>query len=142
MTTHEKIIKTLEICVNHQETGFSEIGCSHNGCLMIENGVCVIDIMPEIIALLKVQWAHIIPKDELTQRMKIPVWLETKSGKVYTGWALTYDVQKGMGITGTRMGITDPSGRVHWLNLEDYGRTWRCWTAEPTEEQREAAEWQ
>ena len=86
--------------------------------------------------------AMIIQRDALMQRMRTPVWLETKTGKVYTGWALTYDVQKGMGITGTRMGITDPSGRVHWLNLDDYGRTWRCWNDVPTEDERKAAEWQ
>ena len=88
------------------------------------------------------QSPSIIDRDALIQRMRTPVWLETKNGKVYTGWALTYDVQKGIGIMGTRMGITNPSGHVHWLNLEDYGRTWRCWTDVPAEEQRKAAKWE
>lgn len=55
MTDREKVIKALETCVNYQKTDFCEIGCSHNGCLMIENDCCVIDVMPEIIALLKAQ---------------------------------------------------------------------------------------
>lgn len=26
--------------------------------------------------------------------------------------------------------------------LDDYGKTWRCWAKKPTEEEREAAEWE
>ena len=28
-----------------------------------------------------------------------------------------------------------------WYLSKDYGETWRCWTARPTDEQREAAKW-
>lgn len=31
-------------------------------------------------------------------------------------------------------------GTFSWES-EDYGKTWICWTARPTEEQREAAKW-
>lgn len=143
----ERIIRGLECCedVHTAGPGYAQgcIVCSFkdtapDGSMGL---ACIRKLFGENISLLKEQLAHIILKNELTQRMKIPVWLETQNGKVYTGWALTYDAQKGMGITGTRMGITDPSGRVHWLNLEDYGRTWRCWTSLPTDEQRKAVEW-
>lgn len=29
-----------------------------------------------------------------------------------------------------------------WYLIEDYGETWRCWTARPTDEQREAVKWE
>jgi hypothetical protein len=50
-------------------------------------------------------------------------------------------VQKGMGITGERLGMADPSGRMHWYKLDDYGRTWRVWDSVPPDEQREAVKW-
>ena len=32
-------------------------------------------------------------------------------------------------------------GTFSW-ETEDYGKTWRCWTARPTDEQREAVKWE
>ena len=29
-----------------------------------------------------------------------------------------------------------------WYDLDDYGKTWRCWTSRPTDEQREAEPWE
>ncbi len=29
-----------------------------------------------------------------------------------------------------------------WMRWDDYGITWRCWSARPTDEQRTAAAWQ
>ena len=84
---------------------------------------------------------RVMTRAELELAKLAPVWLDTHRNKIYNGWALCYDIQTGMGITGTRAGITDPSGRVHWLKLDDYGRTWRCWTSRPTDKQREAEPW-
>ena len=82
--------------------------------------------------------------EEVRGSLKTPIWKEVKSRQkdLYQGWALAYDVQTGMGITGTRLGMSEPSGRVVWYKLEDYGRTWRCWTARPTEAQREVMAWE
>ena len=30
---------------------------------------------------------------------------------------------------------------TEWYKVNDYGKTWRCWSAKPTKEQREAAKW-
>jgi hypothetical protein len=81
--------------------------------------------------------------DEVRAAMKAPIWKETKSmhNALYNGWVLAYDIQTGQGITGTRLGMAEPSGRVVWYKAEDYGKTWRCWTARPTDEQREATPW-
>ena len=81
--------------------------------------------------------------DEVRAAMKAPIWKETKSmhNALYQGWVLAYDIQTGQGITGTRLGMAEPSGRVVWYKVEDYGKTWRCWSAPPTEAEREAAPW-
>lgn len=94
--------------------------------------------------LLKVQEPRVITLEEIRDVLKQPVWKETKSAheKLYTGWVIAYDIQIGHGITGERLGMSEPSGRVVWYRLDDYGRTWRLWTSRPTDEQREAAPWQ
>ena len=81
--------------------------------------------------------------EEIGNALKMPLWKETKRAHkdLYTGWVLAYDIQKGLGITGTRLGMSEPSGRVVWYRLDDYGKTWRCWTSEPTDEQRVSVEW-
>lgn len=86
---------------------------------------------------------HVMALEELAGAQKTPVWRETKRAHkdLYNGWMLAYDIQRGQGITGTRQGMTEPNGRVGWCKLDDYGKTWRCWSARPTDEQREAAKW-
>lgn len=90
-----------------------------------------------------IQEPRVMTLEEIGNALKMPLWKETKRvhKDLYTGWVLAYDIQKGLGITGTRLGMSEPSGRVVWYGLDDYGKTWRCWTSEPTEEQREAAPW-
>lgn len=97
------------------------------------------------IELLKAQEPHVLTFDEIRQMKNMPVWEESKNGKVYVGWVLVYDIQNGMGIKGIndeRLGMTRPDGHVSWWHVCDYGRTWRCWSARPTEEQRREEPWQ
>lgn len=87
---------------------------------------------------------RVMALEELAAAQKTPVWRETKRihKDLYNGWMLAYDIQRGQGITGTRQGMTEPNGRVGWCKLDDYGKTWRCWTSRPTNEQREATPWE
>lgn len=96
------------------------------------------------VELLEKQEPRVLTWDEVCASMKAPMWKETKSQHqhLYQGWVLTYDCQKGQGITGVRLGMAEPSGRVVWYKADDYGKTWRCWTSQPTDAQREAAPWQ
>ena len=88
------------------------------------------------------QQPRVLIPEEIRLMIGKPAWLETRRGRVYTGWALVYDIQKGMGITGERMGITQPNGRVSWfLRTQDYGKTWRLWTSAPTDAQKEGTAW-
>lgn len=78
---------------------------------------------------------------DVVARRGEPAWLEAKSSKGYKGYVLIYDVQEGLGITGVRIGVTKPGHITIWPAKELYGVTWRCWTAKPTEEQREETPW-
>ena len=93
--------------------------------------------------LLKVQEPQVLSVEAVRKLTRIPVWLDVKSTHkdLYRGWVLAYMVQKGMGITGERLGMTDPSGRMHWYKLDDYGRTWRVWDSIPTDTEKEAIPW-
>jgi hypothetical protein len=79
--------------------------------------------------------------EEVVSAAGTPAWFEGRSKGAYTGWVLVYDVQEGMGITGTRVGVTKPGHITIWPATELYGAKWRCWTSRPTDEQREAVPW-
>ena len=89
------------------------------------------------------QEPQVITLEKVRNLTRFPVWLDVKSTHkdLYRGWVLAYMVQKGMGITGERLGMADPSGRMHWYKLDDYGRTWRVWDSVPTDTEKEATPW-
>lgn len=137
MTDREKVIKGLECCNmpnNHDD-------CPYNGAA--HYNTCTHQLLTDALALLKAQQPRVMTLEEIGNALKMPIWKETKSAHkdLYNGWVLAYDIQTGLGITGTRLGMSEPSGRMVWYKLDDYGKTWRCWTARPTDEQREAAKW-
>lgn len=105
--------------------------------------ICVQHLTNDALTLLKAQQPRVMTLDEIHGLINAPMWRETKSRHkdLYNGWMLAYDIQKGMGITGIRLGMCDPSRHMCWCKLDDYGKTWRCWNAEPTEEQMEAVQW-
>lgn len=137
MINREKVIKWLEICIKGCDDS-----CPYKKECESKGGF--IEPMRDAIALLKAQGPHVMTLDEIDKALKMPLWKETKSANkyLYTGWVLAYDIQKGEGITGTRLGMSEPSGRVVWYRLDDYGKTWRCWTSRPTDEQREKVKWE
>lgn len=102
----------------------------------------LLDVMALILDL--PEEPHVITVDAIRQAMRIPVWLDVKSKHkdLYQGWVLAYEVHRGIAIMGERLGMADPTGRMHWFALEDYGRLWRCWNKRPTDEQREAISWE
>jgi len=93
--------------------------------------------------LLRAQEPQVLTVEAVRRLTRIPIWLDVKSTHkdLYRGWVLAYMVQKGMGITGERLGMTEPSGRMHWYKLDDYGRTWRVWDSVPPDAQRETVAW-
>ena len=93
--------------------------------------------------LLRAQEPQVLTVEAVRRLTRIPIWLDVKSTHkdLYRGWVLAYMVQKGMGITGERLGMTEPSGRMYWYKLDDYGRTWRVWDSVPPDAQRETVAW-
>lgn len=140
MTNREKVIKGLECCMI--APGLCSEECPYRG-QGDETAYCDEKIIKDVYTLLKAQEPRVMRLEEVRDSLKQPIWKDTKSSNahLYTGWVLAYDIQRGQGITGERLGMAEPSGRVVWYRLEDYGRTWRCWTSCPTDEQRRAESW-
>jgi len=141
MSDREKIIKGLECCLanDHKKCPYKSTDEGINKVTP-----CTTYLMEDTLAVVKAQKPRVMTLEEIDNALKMPIWKETKRAHkdLYNGWVLAYDIQTGAGITGTRLGMSEPSGRVAWYKLDDYGKTWRCWTARPTDEQREAARWE
>ena len=136
----EKVIKGLECCCLDDEGYPSCKECPYRPCNVRCNG----NLCADTLALLKAQEPRVMMLEDIRDVLKRPVWKETKSAHkdLYTGWVIAYDIQTGQGITGERLGMCEPSGRVGWYRLDDYGRTWRCWTSRPSDEQRKEIPWE
>lgn len=136
MTDRDKVISRLQIIRTWAEVGKNYNGIQGDDCLRD-----VVDWIDDALALLKEQEPRVLTLEETLHRLKEPVFLETKSRQSYTGWVLVYDVQNGMGITGVRMGLTQPGHITTWYPIDLYGIKWRCWTSKQTDEQRKVTPW-
>ena len=138
MQTREQVIEGLN------DIHAVACGMGNDQCYLNSIGIKQLQtLINDATELLKVQEPQVLSVEAVRKLTRIPVWLDVKSTHkdLYRGWVLAYMVQKGMGITGERLGMTDPSGRMHWYKLDDYGRTWRCWTSKPNQAEMEARPW-
>lgn len=144
MEQFEKVCKGLECCYTDKSPKHC-IGCPYN---MVDEG-CGHDIFAlerDALALIRQQQerikkleaaraARVMTLEEVRDNSEV-VWLETKwsraelcivdYGESDSNWLwVSYGV--------------DNSGNSAW---KDYGKTWRCWTQRPTDEQREAVKWE
>lgn len=106
--------------------------------------VALIDEMQAEIERLKAHEAKLLTFDEVKKHYSIP---DELTGNLMESIDYSYD------IAPLYMECPDEDQWVvHWRDyrsiepfLEDwreaYGKTWRCWTAKPTAEQRSAAKW-
>ncbi len=135
----EKVIKELN------DIHAVACGLGDDECYLNSIGIKQLQtLINDATELLRAQEPQVLTVEAVRRLTRIPIWLDVKSTHkdLYRGWVLAYMVQKGMGITGERLGMTEPSGRMHWYKLDDYGRTWRVWNSVPTDEQREAVRWE
>ena len=94
---------------------------------------------------LKAQEPRVIPAEELVSHKSV-VWVENVTGMAPTRAMLFC-------ITGDRGVFFSTEGKLIWNEgswwselisclMLNYGKTWRCWTSRPTDEQREAVKWE
>lgn len=131
MIDRDKVISRLQIVRTWAEVGKNYNGIQGEGCLRD-----VVDWIDDALVLLKEQEPRVLTYEEADaiahQTEETAIYLERKSHKsLYAA------------IAG------DTQGRVpniSWLGEKrnypiEYGKTWRCWSAKPTDEQRRVVPW-
>ena len=138
MIDREKVIKGLKAYVDCYDNRHS---MCKSDCLLYSHGDCakyVIKYINEAISLLKEQEPRVMTLDEAAADHE--VWTEAKLRGteriplfISILW-LTDDVKD------FELELMGTSKRAFMLSKE-YGKTWRCWSAKPTDEQRLAVKW-
>jgi len=131
MADREKVIKGLECCILRDPDDHARCSqCSYESS-------CVNRLKMDALSLLKAQEPRVMNADEIVLSAEPSgwLWLEMKNG--HCGEAF----KAGRTISGMiNFGNGFESLFSSFLPKE-YGKTWRCWTSRPTDEQREAIPW-
>ena len=70
------------------------------------------------------------------------VWLEDNGGYTLNGGYALYDCYAEVTAYRNNVELNTFGREVEFEpDNEEYGKTWRCWSARPTEEQRKAVKW-
>ena len=134
MTEREKVIKGLEWCMNEKHDCYREKGCPYEN--EGEDIGCKYALHRDALALLKAQEPRVMTLEEVNALDWDYCYLEQERlpGKEYRGMLGKYIMTC----------VTWPSITAAKISqgMDNYGKTWRCWTASPTDAQREAVKWE
>jgi len=136
MQTREQVIEGLN------DIHAVACGMGNDQCYLNSIGIKQLQTLINDATELLMEQPHVLDMDTLKASQRRAVWLETRNGRVYTGWVLVYDHMTSGIIPGDRIGLTQPGGHNSWLMVRQYGKDWRCWDRQPTNEQREAVKWE
>lgn len=136
MTDRDKVISRLQIIRTWAEVGKNYNGIQGEGCLRD-----IVDWIDDALELLKEQEPRVLALEEVMQYIgysekippksweKLPLWTESRDG------------------TGVFSGYRDILNLHNLINMGEIDKTyvaykhWRCWSAKPTDEQRESVKW-
>ena len=131
----EKIIKGLNCCLQDdcEECPYYE----EEACAFECDGTCHRnDMMHDVLELLKSQEPRVMTLEEVNALDWDYCYLEQERlpGKTYRGMLGKYIMTC----------VTWPSITAAKISqtVDNYGKTWRCWTFKPTKDQREAVPWE
>ena len=117
MTDKEKVIRGLECLSN---PGYESLDDRFCDTCPYDSASCGLDVLIDARALLKAQEPRVMTFDEIEDTIACSaVWYEAFLTRI----------------------VDFISGR-HKVTKKTYGDAWRCWSARPTDEQREAEPWQ
>ena len=128
MTDREKVLQGLYCCAANCQNG-----CPYSDISQYCSDVLAKDALELIKELLKEREPRLLTAEELTGDGEC--WLEHKNGAC--GYADCYMCTGRNSVEVWRCMAQGPS----YLSWIDFNKTWRCWSARPTEEQREAVPW-
>ena len=138
MTDREKVIKGLECCLTDNPSVCEGCPYLETGCL--ENVKSFKhDILRDALELLKAREPRVMTLEEVKQHNNQDgcVWFEQPTYNADAAFVLKEDFMTQV-ISPYILG--EPINHGYWTN-GNYGKTWRCWTSRPTDEQREEIPW-
>ena len=141
MSDREKVIRGLEVCTSD----FCSEECPYYQC---DGLSCHDPLMRDTLALLKEQEPRVLPWEKVDKSGNTYVWAEIRSF-ITDEKALIYCKIVNSEFFHGIYRLREESGMEWARTKEDYNRDdsqgshsgWRCWTAQPTEEQRKAVPW-
>ena len=129
----EKVVEGLEWCMNEKHDCYREKGCPYEN--EGEDIGCKYALHRDALALLKAQEPRVMTLEEVKMLDCDYYYLEAMRGP-------GKELREIVGAYGLTC-VTWPS--ITWarqtMGDRGYGKTWRCWTSRPTDEQREAEPW-
>ena len=142
MTDREKVIKGLECCkpiMTQYGLGACD-ACPYDRASIPEYGICdcLFSLLTDALDLLKAQEPRVMTLEEIQQSLRggdTAFLLDVEDRLLIWTLYMAYNARTNCIV------LRDDTDDVHVLRMEDYGVTWRCWTARPTDEQREAEAW-
>ena len=123
MTKLEKAVKGLELLKQRLILQADVLGYGYH-----------ISDIDNALELLKEQMPGVLTLDEVITAKKLDVWIEHTSESIVQPLILI------------ETEMTDKIQTAYFSpmlvrSIKTYGKTWRCWTARPTDEQRKTVKW-
>lgn len=138
MTDREKVIEGLECCADDKPFYHAHCDdCPYNGLNPDNLGGCT-KLYRDALELLKEQEPRVIDADEIVLSADPSKWLWVERKGDYCAEAF----KAGKTISGLiAFDSETPGAFLYCERPDEYGKTWRCWTSRPTDEQRNAVKW-
>ena len=130
MADREKVIKGLTCCRNGRC-----LSCPYNDGID-DNGDCKQNWADDALALLKAQEPRVLTQEEIKEGE--PYWFD--AGKEFVARPVICAYKEDDAREPYIVFVWQFGTFSH--RLETYGKTWRCWSAKPTDEQRKAVKWE
>lgn len=142
LADREKAILGLECCLETiDDESCPEICPYYSECMKYKKRCIFQYVMKDALALLKAQEARVMTLEEIEDALDNVVWLDIPGAEnLADGFSLimAYSRKNGFVLLDSPFGDNPSQDRFEYT---DYNKTWRCWTARPTDEQREAVKW-
>lgn len=137
MTDREKVMRGIEHCLLRSKERVHCGDCPY-WYDDFESGCHVYDMMRDALALLKEQEPRVMTLEKIQSGTVEVAWLEcSDKEEVRAGlWFKRINEGEDEGI------IIHVLDGFEGLRTEVYGKTWRCWSARPTEEQMRETPWE
>ena len=126
----EKVQHGLECCYNNNCGA-----CPYSAIIK-----CQHKLHSDALALLREQEPRVMTLEEVKQHdnKNNCVWFELPNNIIAAVFVIQDRTQTG--IISPYVNSEPLIFHLYWNNT-NYGKTWRCWTAKPTDEQRKAVKW-